>query len=88
LEREVAEARSITADAIARADALQRQVDQAAAAPALASDPGAATKLEEAVAQLADAQQRASAAEQRAASVESVRDELEVRVAQLGTKAS
>jgi hypothetical protein len=43
--------------------------------------------VEEAMAQLADAQQRASAAEQRAASVESVREELEVRVAQLGTKA-
>jgi hypothetical protein len=88
MERELAEARSITADAIARADALQRQVDEAAAAPAPASDPGAAAKLEEVVGQLADAQQRASAAEQRAASVESVRDELEVRVAQLGTKAS
>jgi Na+-transporting methylmalonyl-CoA/oxaloacetate decarboxylase gamma subunit len=88
VERELAEARSLTADAIARADALQRQVDEAAAAPAPTVDPGMATKFEEAVAQLADAQQRASAAEQRAASVESVRDELEVRVAQLGTKAS
>jgi hypothetical protein len=85
-DRELAEARSITADAIARADALQRQVDQAAAAPAPTSDPGAEAKLEEVTAQLSDAQQRASAAEQRAASVESVRDELEVRVAQLGTK--
>jgi hypothetical protein len=88
VERELAEARSLTADAIARADALQRQVDQAAAEPAPTVDPGMAAKLEESVAQLADAQQRASAAEQRAASVESVRDELEVRVAQLGTKAS
>ena len=87
MERELAEARSITADAIARADALQRQVDEAAAAPAPTSDPGTAAKLEEVAGQLADAQQRASAAEQRAASVESVRDELEVRVAQLGTKA-
>jgi nicotinate-nucleotide--dimethylbenzimidazole phosphoribosyltransferase len=86
-ERELAEARSITADAIARADALQRQVDQAAAVPAPTSDPGAEAKLAEVTAQLSDAQQRASAAEQRAASVESVRDELEVRVAQLGTKA-
>jgi hypothetical protein len=88
VERELAEARSLTADAIARADALQRHVDEASAAPAPTVDPGMAAKLEEAVAQLADAQQRASAAEQRAASVESVRDELEVRVAQLGTKAS
>jgi hypothetical protein len=87
MERELAEARSITADAIARADALQRQVDEAAPAPARTSDPGTAAKLEEVAGQLADAQQRASAAEQRAASVESVRDELEVRVAQLGTKA-
>ncbi len=88
IERELAEARSITADAIARADALQRQVDEAAAALPPESDPGTVAKLEEVMAQLADAQQRASAAEQRAASVESVRDELEVRVAQLGTKAS
>ena len=67
---------------------MQRQVDEAAAALPPESDPGTVAKLEEVMAQLADAQQRASAAEQRAASVESVRDELEVRVAQLGTKAS
>src|SRR3954469_24726968 len=86
LEREVADARSVSSDAVARAEALQRQLDEAKAAPA--ADPAADAKLAEATAQLTDAQQRASAAEQRAASVESVRDELEVRVAQLGTKAS
>src|SRR4051812_717968 len=86
LEREVAEARSVMADAVARAEALQRQLDEPPAAPA--PDPAAAAKVEEAMVQLADARQRASAAEQRAASVESVREELEVRVAQLGTKAS
>jgi hypothetical protein len=86
LEREIAEARSVSTDAVARAEALQRQLDEAKAAPA--ADPASAAKLAEATAQLADAQQRASAAEQRAASIESVRDELEVRVAQLGTKAS
>jgi hypothetical protein len=85
LEREVADARSVTADAVARAETLQRQLDEAQAAPTPA--PGDAAKMEEAMAQLVDAQQRVSAAEQRAASVESVRDELEVRVAQLGTKA-
>ena len=85
LEREMAEARSVTADAVARAETLQRQLDEAQAAPT--PTPGDAAKVEEAMAQLADAQQRASAAEQRAASVESVREELEVRVAQLGTKA-
>jgi len=96
LEREIAEARSVTADAVARADTLQRQLDEASAPPvAPAPDTGAEAKIAEAMAQLADAQQRAtaaeqrsSAAEQRAASVESVREELEVRVAQLGTKAS
>ncbi len=96
LERELAEGRSVTADAIARAETLQRQLDEAQAAPAApATDANAEAKVAEAMAQLADAQQRAtgaeqraSAAEQRAASVESVRDELEVRVAQLGTKAS
>ncbi|HJX06900.1 MAG TPA: hypothetical protein VJ736_02410 [Actinomycetota bacterium] len=85
LERDVAEAKSVTADAVARADALQRHLDEAQNVPAV--DPGAAAKVEDAMTQLADAQQRASAAEQRAASVESVRDELEVRVAQLGAKA-
>ena len=96
LERELAEGRSVTADAIARAETLQRQLAEAQAAPAApAPDPNSEAKVAEAMAQLADAQQRAtgaeqraSAAEQRAASVESVRDELEVRVAQLGTKAS
>src|SRR3954469_10368061 len=96
LEREIAEARSVTADAVARAETLQRQLDEASAPlVAPAPDTGAEAKIAEAMAQLADAQQRAtaaeqrsSAAEQRAASVESVREELEVRVAQLGTKAS
>jgi len=99
LERELAEGRSVTADAISRAETLQRQLDELQAAPvaptAPAADPNAEARVAEAMGQLADAQQRAtgaeqraSAAEQRAASVESVRDELEVRVAQLGTKAS
>jgi hypothetical protein len=99
LERELAEGRSVTADAISRAETLQRQLDELQAAPvaptAPAADPNSEAKVAEAMGQLADAQQRAtgaeqraSAAEQRAASVESVRDELEVRVAQLGTKAS
>jgi hypothetical protein len=85
LERELGLARTAAADAIARADELQRAVDSGT--PAAPPDPAAEDLITEMTAKLADAQQRATSAEQRAASVESVRDELEVRVAQLGTKA-
>ena len=83
LEQELAQARSAAAEAVARAEQMQRAIDGAPP-----PDPAAEQRMAELRAQLTDAQQRASSAEQRAASIESVRDELEVRVAQLGTKAS
>jgi hypothetical protein len=91
LEQELARAKATAAEAIARADDVQRAA--AAARVAAPADPGAEQRAAETAAQLQDAQQRATSAEQRAASaeqraasVESVRDELEVRVAQLGAK--
>jgi hypothetical protein len=84
LEQELAQAKLTAADAIARADHLQRAAEAAPPPPG----PSVDQRVTELTAQLTDAQQRASSAEQRAASVESVRDELEVRVAQLGAKAS
>jgi hypothetical protein len=91
LEQELARAKASAADAIARADDAQRAAAAAPVAPP--PDPAAEQRVAEIAAQLQDAQQRATSAEQRAASaeqraasVESVRDELEVRVAQLGAK--
>ena len=84
LEAELSQATARSAQASARADALQRERDAAVFTP----DPAEESKVEVLTAQLADAQEKATAAEQRAASVESVRDELEVRVAQLGAKAT
>ena len=93
LETELVEAKSVAAEAVARADELQRAVDAAPQAGPSAQNP-ASDELLELRAQVTGAEQRAdeaqrlaAEAEQRAASNESVRGELEVRVAQLGAKA-
>ena len=89
LEAELAGAKAAAAEAVARADELQRTID--AAGPVAAADPSASDALRAQLAAaeqgLEDARRLATEAEQRAASIESVRGELEVRVAQLGAKA-
>ena len=88
LEAELASAKAVAAEAVARADELQRVIDTAA--PVGAADPSGSDALRAQLAAaeqgLEDAQRLATEAEQRAASIESVRGELEVRVAQLGAK--
>jgi hypothetical protein len=88
LEAELASTKAAAAEAVARADELQRAIDTAA--PVGAADPSGSDALRAQLAAaeqgLEDAQRLATEAEQRAASIESVRGELEVRVAQLGAK--
>jgi hypothetical protein len=95
LEAELSQAKNIAAEAVARADELQRVVDAAPQAdPAAPNADVVSSELVEMREQAATAERRAeeaqrlaAEAEQRAASNESVRGELEVRVAQLGAKA-
>ena len=101
LETELEQAKTAAAEAIARADELERVVDATPQADAAGPNVDAgsnvdtdANELVETRTRLAAAEQRAeeaqrlaTEAEQRAASIESVRGELEVRVAQLGAKA-
>ncbi|MEP6758717.1 MAG: hypothetical protein ABJB55_05940 [Actinomycetota bacterium] len=94
LEGDLAQAKGAAAEAIARADDLQRTVDAPSAYGATPNTEALAAELVAVREQLAAAQQgndeaqrMAADAEQRAASIESVRGELEVRVAQMGAKA-